>query len=47
MDFSFWSLVKDNMYIPTMPVDLQEIYDRIVNTIALVDVNFFDKLWDK
>jgi hypothetical protein len=39
--------MKDNVYTPPMPVDLQEIRDRIVNTIALVDVNFLDKLWDK
>jgi hypothetical protein len=30
-----------------MPEDLQEIRDRIVNTIALVNANFLDKLWDK
>jgi hypothetical protein len=30
-----------------MPVDLQELHDRIVNTVALVDVTFLDKLWDK
>jgi hypothetical protein len=29
-----------------MPVDLQEIRGRI-NTTALVDANFLDKLWDK
>jgi hypothetical protein len=47
MDFSFWGYVKDNVHIPPMPVDLQNIHDRIVNTIALVDANFLDKLWDK
>jgi hypothetical protein len=47
MDFSFWGFVKDNVYIPPMPVDLQELRGRIVNTIALVDVTFLDKLWDK
>jgi hypothetical protein len=47
MDFSFWGFVENNVYIPPMPVDLQEIHDRIVNTIALVDANFLDKLWDK
>jgi hypothetical protein len=47
MDFSFWGFVKDNVYIPTMPGDLQEIRDRIVNTIALVDANLLDKLWNK
>jgi hypothetical protein len=39
--------MKDNVYIPPMPVDLQEIRDRIVNAIALIDANFLDKLWDK
>jgi hypothetical protein len=38
---------KDNVYIPPMSVDLQELHDRIFNTIALVDVTFLDKLWDK
>jgi hypothetical protein len=47
MDFLFWGFMKDNVYIPPMPVDLQEIRDRIVNTTALVDANFLDKLWDK
>jgi hypothetical protein len=28
-----------------MPVDLQEIHDRIVNAIALVHVTFLGKLW--
>jgi hypothetical protein len=45
MDFSFWGFVKDNVYIPPMPVDLQEIRDRIVNAIVLVHVTFLGKLW--
>jgi hypothetical protein len=45
MDFSFWGFVKDNVYIPPMPVDLQELRDRIVNAIALVHVTFLGKLW--
>jgi hypothetical protein len=47
MDFSFWGFVKDNVYIPPIPVDLQKIRDRIVKTIALVNANFLDKLWNK
>jgi hypothetical protein len=38
---------KDNVYIPPMPVDLQELCDRIVNAIALVHVTFLGKLWDE
>jgi hypothetical protein len=47
MDFSFWGFVKDDVYIPSMPVDLQEICERIVNTLAVVDANFLDKQRDK
>jgi 6-pyruvoyl-tetrahydropterin synthase len=47
MDFSFWGFVKDNVYTPPMPVDLQELRDRIVNDIALVDFTFLNKLWDE
>jgi hypothetical protein len=47
MDFSFRGFVTDNVYIPPMPVDLQELRDRIVNAIALVDVTFLNKLWDE
>jgi hypothetical protein len=44
MDFSFWGFVKD-VYITPMPVDLQEIRDRIFNAIALVHVTFLGELW--
>jgi hypothetical protein len=30
-----------------MPMDLQELRERIVNVIALVDVTFFNKLCDE
>jgi len=36
-----------SVYIPPMPVDLQELRDRIVNAKALVDVTFLNKLWDE
>jgi hypothetical protein len=42
MDF-----VEDNLYIPPILVDLQELHDRIVNATALVDVTFLNKLWDE
>jgi hypothetical protein len=47
MCFSFWGFVKDDVYIQPTPVDLQEIRDRIVNTVALIDANFLDKVWEK
>jgi hypothetical protein len=47
MDFSLWGFVKDNVYIPPMPVDFQELCDRIVNAIAQVHVTFLGKLWDE
>jgi hypothetical protein len=45
MDFSFWGFVKYNVYVPPMPVDLQQLRDRIVNAIALVHVTFLGKMW--
>jgi hypothetical protein len=47
MDFSFWGFVKDNVHIPPTPVGLQELSDRIVNVIALVDVTLSIKLWEE
>jgi hypothetical protein len=47
MDFSFWGFVKDNVYIPPIPVDFQELRDGIENAIVLVDVTFLNKLWDE
>jgi hypothetical protein len=45
MEFSFWGFVKDNVYIPPLPVGLQDLRDRTVNAIALVHVTFLRKLW--
>jgi hypothetical protein len=45
MDFSFWGLVKDNVYIPPMPADFQELRDRIVNAIDLIHVTLLGELW--
>jgi hypothetical protein len=36
--------MKYNVYIPPMPVDLQELRDRIVNATALIHVTFLGKL---
>jgi hypothetical protein len=47
MSFSFWGFVKDHVRVQLMPVDLQELRDRIVNAIALVDVTFLKKLLDE
>jgi hypothetical protein len=38
MNFSFWGFVKDNVYNPSFPVDLQRLRDRTVKTTDLVDV---------
>jgi hypothetical protein len=45
MDFTFWEFVKDNVYIPPMTMDLQELRDRIVNATALVHITILGKLW--
>jgi hypothetical protein len=44
IDFSFWGFVTYNVYTPPMPVDLQELCDRTVNTVLLIDATFLKKL---
>jgi hypothetical protein len=39
--------VKDNVCIPPIPVNPQELHDRIINTTGLVDVIFLNKLRDE
>jgi hypothetical protein len=41
IDVSFWGFMKDNAYMPPMPVDLQELCNGTVNTIALVGICHF------
>jgi hypothetical protein len=47
MTFSFWEFMEVNLYIPLMPVDLQELHDRNVNAIAQEDITFLSKVWDE
>jgi hypothetical protein len=35
------------VYIPLKPVDRQELHDRIVSAIGLVDVITMNKMWDE
>jgi hypothetical protein len=42
---SFWWFVKNSVYIPHMTVFLQELRDRIVNSVSLANVTFLNKLW--
>jgi hypothetical protein len=45
--FHFGGFMKDNVYIPLMPVDLQKLRDRFGKTIVLVDVTFLKNCWYK
>jgi hypothetical protein len=47
MGFSIWGFVKESVHIPPMPVDPQELPDRIVRAVVLVGGTFLNKLWDE
>jgi hypothetical protein len=44
MDFSFWEIMKDNVYISWILEELQELCNGIVIAIAVIDVTFLNKL---
>jgi hypothetical protein len=44
MNFSFWVFVNDNVYIPPIPVGVQELRERICNATTVVDITFLNKL---
>jgi hypothetical protein len=46
-EFFSFGVFERNLYISPMPVDLQEVYDRIVNVVPLVNVTFLNKLWNR
>ena len=36
-DFFLWRFVKDTVFVPPLPADLQDLHNRITAAVALVD----------
>jgi len=44
-DFFFWGFVKDTVFVPPLPANLQDIRNRITTAVALVDRDMLTRVW--
>jgi hypothetical protein len=47
LDFSVWGYVKDKVFVPTPPASLEELWARITEAVATIDVDMIHKIWDE
>ena len=46
-DFFLWGFVKDTVFVPPVPADLQELCDRITAAVALIDRGMLTSVWNE
>jgi len=46
-DFFFWGFVKDTVFVPPLPANLQDLRNRITAAVALVDRDMLTHVWNK
>jgi hypothetical protein len=47
LDFSVWGYDKDKVFVPTPPASLEELWARITEAVATIDVDMIQKIWDE
>ena len=47
MRFFLWGFVKDIDFVPPVPVNLQELRDRITTAMALIDRDILTHVWNE
>jgi hypothetical protein len=47
VDFFLWGCVKDLVYVPPLPRDINDLMIRIRESIQLTDLNTTNKTWDE
>ena len=45
-DFFLWGFVKDTVFVPPVPANLQELRDRITTAVALIDRDMLTRVWN-
>ncbi|GBN24627.1 hypothetical protein AVEN_38022-1 [Araneus ventricosus] len=45
LDFSVWSLVKDQVYHAPLPKSIPELKSRITTALGLIDVSMLTNIW--
>jgi len=46
-DFFLWGFVKDTVFVPPLPANLQDLRNRITAAVALVDSDMLTRVWNK
>jgi hypothetical protein len=44
-DFFLWGYVKDVVYVPPLPNDLQELIQHIIAAVATINRDMLEKVW--
>jgi len=46
-DFFFWGFVKDTVFVPPLPANLQDLRNRTTAAVALVDRDMLTHVWNE
>ena len=46
-DFFLWGFVKDTVFVPPLPANLQGLCNRITAAVAMVDRDMLTRLWNE
>ena len=46
-DFFLWGFVKDSVYVPPLPMSLNELCDRIMHALQTITVDMLHRVWDE
>ena len=46
-DFFLWGFVKDTVFVPPVPTNLQELHDPITAAVALIDCDMLTRVWNE
>jgi hypothetical protein len=47
LDFCIWGFEKDKVYVPPVPLNVQQLKERIRTAHALMDEEFLAKVWQE
>jgi hypothetical protein len=43
----FWGFVKDTVFVPSLPANLQDLRNRITTAVAQVDHDMLTRVWNE
>jgi hypothetical protein len=46
-DFFLWEFVKDNVYVPPLPMSLKGLRDRITHALQTITADMLHRVWDE